>query len=145
MIKREILVTLLCFATVSTILGCKKTPEGAAKAKSAAFHQPVLTALKRAGLNVGEFEQSAAKPYKAQSCVRGEVDKFDVMLCQYENEATAQEMARNPDQFVGGAPTGAVRRLKTIVLAVADRNKVDLKGKKINKLLKTFAQPISGS
>ena len=145
MIKRKRVVTLLCLATALTIAGCKKTPEGAAKVKSAAFHQPVLAAFKQAGLTVGQFEPSAAKPYKARSCVRGEVDQFDVMLCQYESEATAQEMEKNPDQFVGGAPTGAVRRAKTIVLAVADRNKVDLKGKKINKLLKTFAQPISGS
>jgi hypothetical protein len=110
-----------------------------APAAPATFQKPVLEALQKAGLAVGDFEPTAAKPYNARACVRGEVSKLDVMACQYESEQAAEQAKSSLEQFVGGAGTGAVRRAANVALSVADRAKIDPRGQLVDKVLKTFA------
>jgi hypothetical protein len=153
MSTRDLFKTILIVVLGATLLcaGCSKKEdkkEGGDKAektektteekKGAPFHQDVAEALAEAGLKVAEFETAAARPYQAAECVRGEVAKLDVMICRYESEEAAKTGEKKLDQFLGGAVSGAFRRSKTTIFAVADRNKVDLQGKTINKMLKTF-------
>ena len=116
-----------------------EAPKTEAKAPAGAFQQPVLAALTKAGCKVGQFEQAAARPYQAKACAQGEVDGLDVLLCNYDGEQAARAAESALLQFVGGSTTGAVRARGVVTLAVADRKKIDLKGKQINKVLQTFA------
>lgn len=115
-------------------------PEPKPAAKEEPFQKAVLDGLAKAGLKVGEFEQTAARPYKAKACAQGEVEGLDVLLCSYEAEQPALEAAKSLEQFVGAATTGAVRQRGALSLAVADRKKSDLKGQQINKVLQAFAK-----
>ncbi len=153
MIPRSCLHVLLCFALALSACGkkdeagasggaaapAKADPEAPAAKASADFQKPVLEGLKKAGLAVGEFETTAAKPYQARACTRGEVGNLDVMACQYASAQAAEQARSSLEQFVAGSGTGAVRHSGTVALAVADRKKVDPRGKVIDKLLKTFA------
>jgi hypothetical protein len=144
---------LLCLALALSACGKKDEP-GAVGAQTAAaranpsapeargsadFQKPVLEGLRKAGLAVGEFETTAAKPYQARACTRGEVGNLDVMACQYASAQAAEQARSSLEQFVAGSGTGAVRRSGTVALAVADLKKVDPRGKVIDKVLKTFA------
>jgi len=117
----------------------KPEPKPEAKAEPTPFQKPVLDGLTKAGLKVGEFEQTAARPYKAKSCVQGEVEGLEVILCSFEGEEPAKEGVKSLEQFIGTATTGAVRQRGALALAVADRKKTDLKGEQINKLLQAFS------
>ncbi len=114
-------------------------PKPEAKPEAEPFQKPLLDGLTKAGLKVGPFEQTAARPYKAKACVQGEVEGLDVLLCSFEAEQGAQEAAQALEQFVGAATTGAVRQRGALALAVADRKKGDLRGVQVNKLLKAFS------
>ena len=116
-----------------------EAPKAEGKAPAGAFQQPVLAALTKAGCKVGAFEQAAARPYQAKACVQGDVDGLDVLLCTYDGDQAARAAEGTLLQFVGASTTGAVRARGPVTLAVADRKKVDLKGKQINKVLQTFA------
>ena len=117
----------------------KKAEPPPKAAQSADFQRPLVETLKKGGLTVGDFESTAAKPYQARACTRGEVSKLDVMACQYESEQGAEQAKAALEQFVGGAGTGAVRRSGNVALAVADRTKIDPRGKLVDKVLKTFS------
>jgi hypothetical protein len=109
------------------------------KPEAAPFQKQILDGLAKAGLKVGEFEQTAARPYKAKACVQGEVDGLEVLLCSFEGEQPAKDAARSLEGFVGSATTGAVRQRGSTALAVADRKKLDLRGQQINRLLQAFS------
>lgn len=115
-------------------------PAEAAKPAEDEFAQPVLTALKQAGLTASGFERTAARPYTAKACVQGEVDKLEVVLCRYESGEQAKAAKDKLEQFAAGAVTGAVRAAGAISLAVADRAKADLDGKRLDKILKAFGK-----
>ncbi len=118
--------------------GCSKEKGQGVAEESSAFHQPILETLKGAGLKPEGFEKAAARPYKAQGCFRGEVDQLDVLICQYGDAASAKKNQGTLEAFVSGAMSGAVRVKATTALAVADRQKKDIKGKKINQVLAAF-------
>ncbi len=107
-----------------------KPPEG--------FQARTLASLKQAGLTVGEFETTAAKPYDASACFRGQVEKLDVMLCEHASEEVAKGAEPKLLEFIAAAGTGAVRHAGAVSLAVADRGRLDPRGQQINKLLRTF-------
>lgn len=117
--------------------GCSKEKKGTAEPQAeGSFHQGTVDALKEAGLAVGSFEKAAARPYQAKECARGEVEQLDVLLCRFDGDAGGKQKKLEP--FISGAVSGAVRAKGQLALAVADRKKVDLTGKGINKLLKAF-------
>jgi hypothetical protein len=106
------------------------------------FRDDVVALLKKAGLEPGSFDPAAALPYAASHCARGEINKLDVIVCEFSGDAALKAGQKKLEQFVKGAISGAVRRSKSQerVLAVADRHKNDLKGERINKLIKAFAK-----
>jgi hypothetical protein len=132
---------------VATVTPLPKEPARAPEAKKAdeAFYLPVVESIKKAGFAVSDFESQAAKPYKAQACARGEIEKFDAMICLYESEEKAKAAEADLSQFVEGAVTGASRRSGLYMLTIADRKKTDLGGKTLNKVLAAFTKSGSGS
>ena len=132
---------LVAAFVVAALVGCKSENPGVAAGKAAVasdFHQSVLDRVKETGLKIGEFESSAAKPYDAARCVRGQVATLDVLMCAYDSDQSATKAKKKLASFIGGAVTGVVRQSKSTLIGVADRKKSDLKGKKINQLLKAF-------
>lgn len=117
----------------------------AAPAGEQAFYLPLTAGLTKAGFSIDAFEQAAARPYQAQLCARGEVDKLDVLLCRYGSGDEADKARKALETFIAGSVTGAVRNAGAVALAVSDRKKVDLQGKRINELLKAFAKLAAGS
>jgi len=152
---RRSTIWLLAAAVMALVLGaCSKDKATEANKDKAAVgeaadkgdvHKPVAAGLAKAGFKVGAFEQAASRPYEATACARGEVDKLDVLVCRYASADAAEKARTKLEQFVAGAVTGAVRNAGTTALAVADRSKVDLQGKRINELLKAFAKLPVGS
>ena len=103
------------------------------------FPRQVATSLKKAGLRVSAFEVAAARPYDAATCAKGEVDRLDVLMCEFADAAASQKAEKKLEQFAAGAVSGGTRRAGNRVLVVADRNKTDLEGKGINRVLTAFA------
>lgn len=145
--RRTVLMLALLAAALPA--GCKdetenKTaPEGKTAATKAAPEKPyaeqVSASLAEAGIKPSTaFEQAAARPYAAKACVRGAVDKLDVLVCDFDGEDAAGKGEKKIEQFLDGAVSGGIRRKGDRVLAAADRDKVDLKGEALNRLLKAF-------
>jgi hypothetical protein len=130
-IQAGALLALLSCAVLSA--GCSK--DGA----SELFPRPVISSLSEAGFEVSGLEKAAANPYHASECVRGEVSKLDLLICRFESEKTARASEGQFDKFLSGAVSGVARRSGSLVLAIADRDRVDLQGVKINKLLEAFS------
>lgn len=140
--RSHLLMLALGSLLLVLLVGCKdekKVGTAAAAAPDTPYPRKVATALSEAGIKAGELEQAAAKPYAAADCARGQVDKLDLLVCDYKDEATARQGEKKLERFVAGAVSGGIRRRGSRVLAVADRDKVDLKGETINKTLKAFA------
>lgn len=112
---------------------------GAGCSKKETFYSPVLAWLKSAGFKVDEFTKAEAKGYKADECARGKVDKLDVLICRFGDKEQAKAGQARFTKFLEGAVSGAMRQRDALILVVADRDKVDTSGKRIDKLLKTFA------
>lgn len=155
---RSLFRSLYIFAALALALGgCSKdkAAEGSAAAQTdkvsagaadkADVHKIVAAGLTKAGFKVSAFEQAEARPYEASACARGVVDKLEVLICRYTSADAAEKARAKLEQFAAGAVSGAVRSAGPTALAVADRAKIDLQGKRINKLLKAFAKLPVGS
>lgn len=105
-----------------------------------AFYAQTVDRLRDKGLEVGELEPAAAKPYKAKQCVRGQVEQLDLLLCEYPDAAAAQKAEKKVQRFLAGAVSGALRRSATLLLAVADREEKDLQGNAIQKAVTAFSE-----
>lgn len=131
---------VLLLLTASTLGACKK--ENAGSDKPAAAKDGLPTALRdvfsKAGLEVGPFAAADGKAYAAVRCARGQVSKLEVLFCEYASEDAAKAAEKKLAKVVGAAVTGAVRQHGSQALVVVDRDKVDLQGKSINKLLGAF-------
>jgi len=115
-------------ATAATVLalGC-----GGKKAAPSS-RDAAVAAWKAGGLTPSEL-----KPVKlpiGKDCASGTVDKLDVVVCSF---ATADEAKAAQDAGLAwvGNTTGAAQATGKLLVAVADRHKVDPKGETINKLL----------
>lgn len=103
------------------------------------FHEPVVARLKRDGFAVRNVVREPAGPYGAKQCVRGEAEKLEVLFCDYGSPEDARAAEKKLSRFAEGAVTGVARSSGTAGMAVADRQKADVKGKRIARLLKAFA------
>jgi len=127
------LKSVLCLAlTTGLYASCSK--------KETTFYGPVLSELKDAGFTVEKFDMATAKRYAATQCARGKVDKLDVLICDYADSSAAKAGQKRFTKFLKGAVSGAIRQRENLVVVVADRDKVDTSGKRINKLLKTLTK-----
>lgn len=125
----------LALATCLVVIpGC----DGKSK-ENGPFPGPILARLKGAKLPVGEF-QKVDKPerYGAQECQEGIVGELAVLLCQYETAEGAAKAENKRLSFVGKAVTGAERVDGRVALVVSDRDRKDLKGARIQAILKAF-------
>jgi hypothetical protein len=139
-------VGLVCTAAlVALSVGscrCGGTTEPAAAPsapKGPPFEEGVLASFKAAGFSHGAFRPAPAATYGATRCVRGPIDRLDVLLCQYSNADAAKAAEKQLRGFVGGAVTGAARTTGDMSIAVADREKADIPGKRANRLLRVFS------
>jgi hypothetical protein len=96
--------------------------------------------LGRLGLDSADFEPSAARPYAAIGCVRGESDGLDLLLCRYADGAQAEAAMSTLRDFVVGALSGLVRVAGSDALAIADRKQVDPTGERISSLEASFSR-----
>ena len=130
----------LRIAALSLFLGsalgaCEETPKGAETPNQ------VVDAWKAA--DVGAVELSAASDAEALAdgdCLHGKVAGLYVDLCQYK-DALAADSAREKGLEKIGANTGAALVRDRYVLVVADNDNVDVHGKVLNKVAKTFLKP----
>jgi len=116
------------------LAGCGKD-----KGSSGPFPKPEQARFRSAGLEVGAFEP-VDKPerYGANKCYEGTVSGLAVLLCRYSNAAALARSDAKRLTFVGRAVTGAQRVDGLKVLVVADRDRKDLRGKHIQRLLQAF-------
>lgn len=92
----------------------------------------VVAAWKKGGLETSELK--AAKTDVGKDCATGTVNKLDVLVCTFLNEADAKAAEDKGLQWVGDT-TGASKALGEMLVVVADRKKVDPNGKVINQLI----------
>lgn len=116
------------------LTGCGKD-----KGASGPFPKPALARFRSAKLEVGTFKP-VAKParYGAKECHEGTVSGLAVLLCKYADQAALARADAKRLTFVGRAVTGAQRVDGLEVLVVADPDKLDLRGKHIQRLLQAF-------
>jgi len=129
---RVALVTSLIFAACG-----EPSPPGAGALAGAVAADELAPALARLGER-DAFETTAARPYQALGCARGEVEGLDVLVCHYADEAKAEAATSSLREFVQGALSGLVRRSGSDLMAVADRKQVDPKGERISRLARAF-------
>lgn len=96
----------------------------------------IIEAWKGAGLQPSTFV-TATVPV-GSDCASGMVGGLDVLACVYPT-ATAAQAAEEPGRGWVGLVTGAAQAKGTVLVAVADRKKVDPTGKLINQLMKLAA------
>ena len=106
--------------------------------KDKTFYAAVLGQFKDGGCKVDAFAKTESAPYAAAECARGKVDQLDVLICRFAEKGHAQAQQARVAPFFKGALSGAMRVRETLLVAVADRDKQDPAGKKINRLLKIF-------
>jgi len=92
----------------------------------------VVAAWKKGGLEPSKLEP--AKTDVGKDCAQGTVNKLDVLVCSFPNEADAKAAVDKGYTWIGDA-TGASKALGEQLVVVADRKKTDPQGKVINQLL----------
>ena len=135
------LALVLAAGLVAALAGCgtkRATKDAPPAPKAPPFEETILARIKNDGLTAGSFAATGADAYGAVRCVRGPVEKLDVLLCQYPDEAAAKAAEQRLLGFVASAVSGATRRSGAVAMAVADRDKADLPGKQIARLARVF-------
>jgi hypothetical protein len=134
--RARLAAVLVGLASSGALGGCSRG--GQANGAMPRFHEAVVAKLKRAGFAVRNVAIASADPYGARQCVRGEAERLEVLLCDYRSPEDARSAQQKLSRFAEGAVTGAARSSGAVGMAVADRHKVDVKGKRIARLLKAF-------
>jgi len=140
-------VVLSAFLALGACDEEKKPPaaKGSAGARSggprASFHKPAVAALRKAGLEAGDFTNADGAPYGAERCVKGKVGKLELLVCTFADAAAATAGEKRLEAFAEGAVTGAVKTFKKLGFSIVDRQGVDLQGKTINKILQALPSP----
>ena len=106
--------------------------------KAADPSNDIVESWKKAGLD--PIELSEPSEDKAGSCVRGKVAKLHVELCTY-SDALAADSAKEAGLAKFGSATGAALVRDRYLLLVSDVDRVDVHGKTLNTLAKTFLKP----
>ncbi len=136
---------LIILGVLAGVPACSKeeaatTSEGTAKtsdspeaaAKLSEKRVAVIDAWKKSGLTA----TLATGAGFGKDCSIGNVDKIDVVICEYGSADEAKK-AEQPGLEWVGTTTGAAWSSGSLVIAVADRKKSDPHGKTINQLMKS--------
>jgi len=132
------LITRTSVAILMSACGKDSAPSSPTNPEGAAALSVDTAVLERIG-DASDFETTAAKPYAALGCARGEVEELDVLVCHYADAAAADAAAKSLREFVAGALSGLVRQAGSDLMAIADRKEVDPKGERISRLTRAFA------
>lgn len=108
------------------LVACDKGPKGASS------RDGVVAAWKKGGLEPSELKP--AKTDVGKDCAQGTVNKLDVLVCTFANDADAKAAEDAGLKWVGDT-TGASKALNEMLIVVADRKKADPNGKVINQLI----------
>jgi hypothetical protein len=109
------------------LVACSK--EGADKPSS---RDAMIAAWKQAGLEPSAF--TAATTPVGKDCASGTVNGLDVLVCTFATETEAKAAEDGGLAWVGDA-TGVSRARGAMLVAIADRRKVDPSGRTINRLV----------
>jgi hypothetical protein len=108
------------------LVACSKDKGGATS------RDGVIEAWKKGGLEASAL--TSAKVDVGSDCATGTVSKLDVLVCTFKTEKEAKEAEDKGLAWVGDN-TGASRAQGEMLIVVADRKKVDPKGKVINQVI----------
>ena len=100
----------------------------------------VLLAWAAAGLGPIDLESPKENTDLAGECRQGKVAGLQVQLCEYK-DALAADGAKPKGLATIGSNTGAALVRDRYLFIVADTEKVDIHGKKLNKLATIFLSP----
>ncbi len=125
-------VVLVAAWVVTLAAGCDDKAKGP-------FPKPVLARLKKADLKPSGFKAlDKPKTYGAKRCQVGTVNELAVLICEYESKEALAKSQKRRYRFLKGAVTGAQRADGKIAMVVADRDKKDLRGKTVQRILQAF-------
>lgn len=130
---RSKLHVLLLLAPVA--FACSK-----ASAPSEAAESRARAALEASGLSVQNLEEAKGLIPGADACQQGEIDGLDTAICEFSDEATAQAAEPKSHAWIAGAHSGAAIASGRVLLVLADRDEVDVSGKRIDAIVKAFAK-----
>ena len=108
------------------LVACSKDKGGASS------RDGVIEAWKKGGLEASAL--TSTKVDVGSDCATGTVSKLDVLVCTFKTEKEAKEAEDKGLAWVGDN-TGASRAQGEMLIVVADRKKVDPKGKVINQVI----------
>ncbi|HTM20796.1 MAG TPA: hypothetical protein VL172_09820, partial [Kofleriaceae bacterium] len=70
-------------------------------------------------------------------CARGDFDRIEVTLCRYQTDDAAKAAPQAGYKIVGDT-TGTSLPSGKFLLVIADRDKVDTEGKRLNQIIQTY-------
>ena len=103
------------------------------------------------GFRVEGFRGVAAERFAATACRQGKVERIDVLVCGYRSPRERARGERGLEAWVAMALTGAwaERDLgddssdsRFLLMAVADRERTDVEGRLMQKILTVFGQTL---
>jgi hypothetical protein len=107
------------------------------KEKGATSRDGVVAAWKKGGLETSELK--AATTDVGTDCASGTVSRLDVLVCTFKSAKEAKDAEDKGLTWVGDN-TGASKAQGEMLIVVADRKKVDPRGKLINQVITLPAQ-----
>jgi hypothetical protein len=129
--------TLLAALAASSLLGlalggCRKT------ATAGSNLEQINDAFNSAGLKLDPFVPSDATRFSASRCLTGRIEGVDATLCEYGSPEAAKLGHRAAEEWIGPAPTGTAIDNGRVLLALADRARIDPNGRAIHKITRVF-------
>ena len=120
-------------ALVVSLTGCGD----ATKDQSPTSRDGVISAWKKAGLELTTVAVYDSKKLGGGDCVRGMIKAIPTTLCTFP-DATIAESAQPAGLQIVGKTTGAALVSGAMLLVVADPSKADPQGRTINDITKVF-------
>jgi len=130
-----IAAVMLAVAMGTTLAGCRHSHVGGTVSTD-----EVLAALKEGGFDVGGVKNVEPENWSADHCVSGQVAAVELLICEYETDAAlAQGEGKVQHEWDSvNVETGVVLRQRRTMLALADRDKKDIGGRAIARMLNAF-------
>lgn len=101
-------------------------------ASEVGFVAPITARL--ASHTQSPFQVRDPKAFGAKACAVGEVEQLEVTVCEFD-AASSEAGQAELKKALAGAQSGAVRTHGALVVAIADRKKVDPRGQALNRVL----------
>jgi hypothetical protein len=138
--RRGTIAMILWMGLLATTLGqtaCRRS-----HVQGTVSTDAVIQAFTDIGFGAETVKTIDPEPWGAGNCSQGSVSGLDVLVCEFEADdvlAAAEQKIRD-DWNANNVDTGVVTRSSRTLLSVADRQKVDVGGRKIVRLLAAFRE-----